>query len=87
MSSKTKKGGQWKGKVFYDSEAFGSGKTYTIADEDLEETLGELCDLHEEIEAVTTFIATGGCLLLLLLLLLLLMLLLLLLMLRLLLLL
>ena len=54
---KNKKGGvQWQALVFYDSESSGSGSTYTIADCDLVETLERLCELSEEIYAVTTYI-------------------------------
>ena len=50
-----KKGGEWKSKVFFDSDSSGSGKRYRIADDDLVEKLEELCDLSEEIDAVATY--------------------------------
>ena len=55
MGGKRKKGGDWTARVFYDSESSGSGMTYTIAQNDLVETLEMLCDLSERIDAVRTY--------------------------------
>ena len=49
------KGADWKSKVFYDSEASGDGQIHEMADRNVKTTLKDLCDLTENISAVTTY--------------------------------